>query len=212
VSKNGNQICLSDTEGRDYRVITDEDANHTSPAWSHDATQVYFTSDVSGVKELYREDLKSGVTEGLTNGGADVGEPSEHGRWLYYRRPSSLTGIEAIALDGDSQHVGHGVTPGARLALLARLKHFFWQVNAGRILFVEPARPGAAPLLTVFQPADGSFHRLYPLPSYDGADLPEFSFSDREQAAYYAQSEYKGRANNVRAEGLWSVTRLSDCV
>jgi hypothetical protein len=77
-------VVLDAATGRVVRQLTDDRAVDTSPAWSPDGRYVLFSSDRSGISDLYAYDLQGGrllrVTRVLT--GAFEPDVSPDGRWI----------------------------------------------------------------------------------------------------------------------------------
>ncbi|MBI2067749.1 MAG: PD40 domain-containing protein [Deltaproteobacteria bacterium] len=64
--KGERDIWLINTENNDQKRITNDVAMDTSPAWGN-GESVYFSSDRSGIPNIYRYDLASGHTSQITN-------------------------------------------------------------------------------------------------------------------------------------------------
>jgi Tol biopolymer transport system component len=79
-------IYLMDVASRRTRRLTDDRALDMDPMFSADGRRVYFSSDRSGIYNIYCKDLQSGETWQVTNllGGAFVPAVSPDERQLYY--------------------------------------------------------------------------------------------------------------------------------
>lgn len=78
-------VLVDPVTGAATRLMRDR-ALDTGPAWSPDGNTLYFSSDRSGVANLYARDMVSGVTRQVTNvlGGAFQPDVSADGRSLVY--------------------------------------------------------------------------------------------------------------------------------
>ncbi|MAC25843.1 MAG: hypothetical protein CMN29_25890 [Sandaracinus sp.] len=79
-------IALVDPETGDVRPITHDRALDTGPAWSRDGRFLFFSSDRTGIANLYAHELASGRTWQVTNvvGGAYSPDVSPSGEELVY--------------------------------------------------------------------------------------------------------------------------------
>ncbi|MEJ2186697.1 MAG: hypothetical protein P8Z36_12255 [Gemmatimonadota bacterium] len=74
--------------GAGVRLLTHDHAVNAGPAWSPDGRWILFSSDRSGIANLYAVDPQSGRTRQVTNvlTGAFNPEVSPDGRWIYFVR------------------------------------------------------------------------------------------------------------------------------
>jgi Tol biopolymer transport system component len=75
----------------DLRRLTSEDSVDSPMAWMPDGKAVLFTSDRSGVRQVYRQDLGQETAQMLTSG-AETGPEvrvSPDGKWLLYTVPDA---------------------------------------------------------------------------------------------------------------------------
>ncbi len=94
------EIVVLDTTGRIVQRISPAHAIQASPSWSPDGKTIYFTSDRSGITNVYSVPFEPGRTGGLqvlTNVNTGIFYPvvSPDGRWL-----------AGSAVLGDGYHVG----------------------------------------------------------------------------------------------------------
>ncbi len=68
----GRKLCRFNFSDKKITVIADTGPDNRDGAWSPDGTSVYFASDRSGIFNIYRKNLPTGIVEQLTNvvGGA----------------------------------------------------------------------------------------------------------------------------------------------
>jgi WD40-like Beta Propeller Repeat len=102
------EIVVIDTTGRIVQRIAPAHAIQAAPSWSPDGTRIYFTSDRSGVTNVYSAPFAPGDTGGVqvvTSASTGIFYPSisPDGRWL----------AGSVVL-GDGYHVG--IAPVNRLA------------------------------------------------------------------------------------------------
>lgn len=79
-------ILLVGVDGQLVREVTRDRAMDGGPTWNVDGTQLFFTSDRDGIRNLYRFDLKSGQTLQITRVVGGVFQPTvaPDGRRLAY--------------------------------------------------------------------------------------------------------------------------------
>jgi Tol biopolymer transport system component len=96
-------IHVMDLRTRTVTRITDDRALDTGPAWSPDGKRLYFSSDRTGIANIYWWDLTTGQTKQLTNviSGAYTPAPSPDGKRLAYIGYTSR-GFDIYMLDLES--------------------------------------------------------------------------------------------------------------
>jgi hypothetical protein len=79
-------ILLVDAQSGAVRELTHDRASDTGPTWSPDSAKVFFSSDRTGIANIYAFDLSSGLIQQVTNvlGGAYQPSVSRDGRRLVY--------------------------------------------------------------------------------------------------------------------------------
>ncbi|HET8656111.1 MAG TPA: hypothetical protein VFL93_11390 [Longimicrobiaceae bacterium] len=79
-------VVVVDSSGAVLREITRDRAIDHAPAWSPDGRYVVFSSDRTGVPNLYAFDTRDGVLRQVTNvlTGADEPDVSPDGRWIAF--------------------------------------------------------------------------------------------------------------------------------
>ena len=79
-------VVVLDTTGRVVQQITDDEAVDAAPAWSPDGRYIVFSSDRTGITNLYAYDLQRSQLRQITNvlGGAFHPEITPDGRTLYF--------------------------------------------------------------------------------------------------------------------------------
>lgn len=74
--------------GRPQRLTTSP-ASDVLPSWSSDGTQIYFSSDATGGRELWRIPAGGGEATQLTKRGGYTSRETADGIWLYFAKPTS---------------------------------------------------------------------------------------------------------------------------
>lgn len=79
-------VVVMDTAGRILRELTEDRALDMTPAWSPDGRYVVFSSDRTGIPNLYAYDLQAGRLMQVTNllTGAFQPDVSPDGRWIAF--------------------------------------------------------------------------------------------------------------------------------
>jgi Tol biopolymer transport system component/DNA-binding winged helix-turn-helix (wHTH) protein len=95
-------IYVVDAEGRNLHAITHDDSDNNVPSWSRDGKSIYFGSDRSGSRQIWRHSLEDGSERQLTeHGGIDPRE-SYDGRTIYYTKFDE-PGIWSMPASGGSE-------------------------------------------------------------------------------------------------------------
>jgi dipeptidyl aminopeptidase/acylaminoacyl peptidase len=79
-------VVVLDAEGRVVRTVTETRAIDGAPAWSPDGRYLVFSSDRTGIANLYAFDVESGALRQVTNvlTGAFQPDVSPDGRWIAF--------------------------------------------------------------------------------------------------------------------------------
>jgi len=89
------RVWIVDAAGGPPRRLTADSHNENVPAWSHDSQWVYYRSNRTGTREIWRVPLAGGKAAQVTRNGALIASESEDGRDLYYVKddPSPLFAV-----------------------------------------------------------------------------------------------------------------------
>ena len=113
-------IVILDAEGRIERRLTERDGIAGGPAWSPDGRYVIYSSDRTGITNLYAADLaRAGATTQVTNvlGGAFFPDVSPDGSWIVYSAyTASGYHIERLPFDPASWRAPAAARPPAQPA------------------------------------------------------------------------------------------------
>ncbi len=98
-------LAVIDADGSGFSYIVSSDGQDRDPAWSSDGNALYFSSDLTGIPNIYRMNLPDGQVERLTNviGGAFSPAPSPADTTLAfsYYGPSGFEIRLLSNIDGD---------------------------------------------------------------------------------------------------------------
>ena len=100
----GTGIWTVGVDGSGLRQVTRDSADHATPVWSRDGANIYFTSNRTGRREVYRVSAAGRSEEPVTREGGCTPLESRDGRTLYYMRVDS---------DGPLLRPAHREWPGA---------------------------------------------------------------------------------------------------
>jgi Tol biopolymer transport system component len=106
------QVFVMDAEGRNLHRITSGDYNNLIPSWSRDGASIYFASNRTGNRQVWKRNLASGQEEQLTRQGGFAAFESYDGKMLYYSRFEG-GGIWRVPVDGGPEE---RITEGLHLA------------------------------------------------------------------------------------------------
>jgi eukaryotic-like serine/threonine-protein kinase len=79
-------IYLVDATGGQPRPITNHPSSNGLPSWSRDGKWVYFFSDRTGQREIWRVPSTGGASERVTTAGGNTAFESVDGKTLYYTK------------------------------------------------------------------------------------------------------------------------------
>ena len=108
-SPDAKRIAFDSTEGEIYVVgskggtavnFTSHPSRDTVPNWSRDSKWVYFSSDRSGSREIWKAPLDGGPAAQVTREGGEVVYESPEGAWIYYTKPQPKAGLWKMRAEG----------------------------------------------------------------------------------------------------------------
>lgn len=94
-------LFIVDINGGFTRRLLEDDYLDATPSWSGDGNWIYFTSDRTGVRQIWKMPAEGGEPVQLTHEGAGSPRESHDGRFVYYMKP--LGKFERMA--GNPHHV-----------------------------------------------------------------------------------------------------------
>lgn len=118
----GSRLSLLDPVSGQQEGLAIEDKNLELPRWSADGKSLYFSSQRSGQREIYRHELATGQEAALTRHGGYAALPSADGKYFFYTkyhqaglwRMSYTDGAEELVLPELSQFNPEQLVLGAR--------------------------------------------------------------------------------------------------
>lgn len=97
-------IYVVDAEGRNLRPITHGDFDNYVPSWSRDGKSIYFASDRTGTRQIWKHSLETGSEKQLTEHGGFNPLESYDGRTIFYSKFDE-PGIWSMPASGGSESV-----------------------------------------------------------------------------------------------------------
>ncbi len=105
------------------------------PWWSGDGRFLYYASDEAGGFQIWKRPLEGGTPQRLTTGGGFAPMESPDGRWVYYSKGASGTGLYRIPTSGGTEET---VLPTLQGPLWGN-----WTVSRGTLFYLELLPAGA---------------------------------------------------------------------
>ena len=103
-SAGGNvDIHLVSVDGGVRSRFTDHMAEDCLPSWSRDGESLYFASNRSGRWQVWRQPTAGGAAQQVTQAGGLAASESFDGRWLYYIKPTAVSGLWRQSVDGGEE-------------------------------------------------------------------------------------------------------------
>ncbi len=96
-------IYLVSSQGGTPSRLTSEPSDETVPNWSRDGKQVYFSSNRTGVSQIWKMPVAGGDAVQVTRGGGFFGIESVDGKWLYYSKSPNEPGLWRMPLSGGKE-------------------------------------------------------------------------------------------------------------
>jgi hypothetical protein len=90
-------------DGGPPRRVTNDPATDCVPTWSRDGRSIYFTSDRSGARQLWKVPAEGGTPVQVTRDGGVNAFESEDGRTLYYVKDIEAAGLWKMPISGGEE-------------------------------------------------------------------------------------------------------------
>jgi len=107
------EIWMVDSEGRNFHAVVADQYDNFVPRWSRDGRSIYFTSNRSGDRQIWKLDIASGEKKRITDQGGISAFESYDGSTLYYSK-REFGGLFARPISGgpevritSSLHLGY---------------------------------------------------------------------------------------------------------
>src|SRR6202043_3115368 len=132
-------IYMIPAAGGKPRNLSSHPVNDARPSFSHDGRWIYFTSDRSGYRQIWRMPATGGDAMQITSNGAFAGFESPDGAYLYYNQSmetaSSLWRVPSVG--GAAVKILDGVVLAA-FAVLDRGIYYIDRASANRgLLYLD---------------------------------------------------------------------------
>jgi Tol biopolymer transport system component/DNA-binding winged helix-turn-helix (wHTH) protein len=96
-------IFVMDSRGGSLRNLTNEASTDVVPSWSRDGRWIYFASDRSGEWQVWKMPSAGGPAVQVTHHGGYGGFESLDGKFLYYTKGATVSGIWRIPTAGSEE-------------------------------------------------------------------------------------------------------------
>ncbi|HYI94108.1 MAG TPA: protein kinase [Bryobacteraceae bacterium] len=113
--------------------ITKEAAEDVVPSWSRDGDWIYFASNRTGASQVWKAPAHGGPAQQVTTGGGFAAVESPDGRYVYYAKGRTVTGLWRIPTAGGTEE-----------PVLTRLKagHWgYWAICGNSLYFLDNESP-----------------------------------------------------------------------
>jgi hypothetical protein len=129
--------------GAPQRITVDSSEN-ARPSWSRDGQWIYFRSNRSGSRQIWKIPAQGGGAVQVTKSGGFEAFESADGKTLFYVKSAMSPGLWSVPKGGGEEKV-----------ILDSVSHSYWGVADPGIYyidFVEVSPPGAPKLIKFFEP------------------------------------------------------------
>lgn len=155
------QTCMcSISDATHPREITSGQSDQVLPTLAHDEQSILYSSNRSGVWEIYRQSLNTGKSEAVTVGGGMYAIESLDGKSVYITAPNAAVGTLVAPSDAVSIPTAQ---PDSRNAVYRRpeltmLRNMAWTPGRGGVIFAS-FKDGASEI-KFFNEEDRSIHTV----------------------------------------------------
>jgi Tol biopolymer transport system component len=177
-------IYVADAATGETKRITTDPAEDVVPSWSNDGEWIYFASNRTGSLQVWKTPSSGGTAQQVTHEGGFAAKESDDGKYLYYAKGRTVSGLWRIA-----------VTGGPEEQVFSRLKPGYWgywAICSGALYVVDKESPRSPNALYQYDLATHKLTRLHdilkPLVIGDSA----FSMSPDCRSALYTQRDQSG--------------------
>jgi Tol biopolymer transport system component len=98
---------------------------HHSPIWSRDGNWIYFSSAQSGVREIWRQPLRGGPAQQITQSGGYVPHESADGKYVYYTKATDSQ-VWRIPVDGGPEQAVPEITLAQKGYWTVTSRGYYW--------------------------------------------------------------------------------------
>jgi Tol biopolymer transport system component/tRNA A-37 threonylcarbamoyl transferase component Bud32 len=127
-------VWMIAADGSGLRRVTRDPADEIAPSWSRDGRHIYFTSNRTGRREVWRVAAGGGTEERLTHAGGCTPHESRDGRILYYMK-----------VDSDGPLVAQSISGGEERTISSCVSQWSYAVGPEGVFHVDCGGPDAPP-------------------------------------------------------------------
>ena len=96
-------ICVVGAQGGAPHCLTHGPADSVAPTWSRDGKWVYFCSNQDGSRQVWKIPASAGNAVQVTKGGGVFARESADGKYIYYSKARSFSGLWKVPVDGGTE-------------------------------------------------------------------------------------------------------------
>lgn len=173
-----NDVFVASVENKEVRRITSEPFVNSAPSWSHDGRWIYFSSNRSGVSNIWRAPATGGPAERVTNLASGFPLESPDGKHLYFNTRGCALARQPLNGSGEAEPVFD--YPGRLMGN--------YTVTAAGVFFICVS-PKEVSELWYHDLKEGTRRLQYTLPNYPASGAAGMSVSPDGRWVTYAQIE-----------------------
>ncbi len=165
--------------------VTDDPASEQAPSWSADGNWVYFSSNRSGRREIFRVSATGGEEEQVTDSGGVVPFESPDGKFVYFLE-------RGLTFTGSAPLWKIPTSGGEKSLVLKRVWVRNYALTEDGVYFIEPpSEPGGRFSFKFLDSASGDIRTLAMFPA---GEVPGHSLtvSPDEQTILYTRFDHIG--------------------
>jgi Tol biopolymer transport system component/DNA-binding winged helix-turn-helix (wHTH) protein len=171
-------IFVIDSQGGPPRKLTSESSNEVVPSWSRDGRWIYFASDRNGGWQVWKMPSTGGPAAQVTRHGGFSAFESPDGRFLYYAKGSTVSGLWRIPVNG-----------GDEVEVISSLEAGYWgywAVAENGIYFLDTS---TKPAIAFFDVTTHRITRVFDLENRPAREDPGLAVSSDKRTILYAQMD-----------------------
>ncbi|MFL6415341.1 MAG: DPP IV N-terminal domain-containing protein, partial [Bryobacteraceae bacterium] len=119
-------IYTVDPDGGDPVRVTTEPSAEVQPNWSHDGKWIYFMSDRSGSKQIWKFPVVGGPALQITQNGGFQAFESEDGKYVYYAKEQYGRGVWRVPVSG-----------GVEIPVTGEAWHNLWSLSGDGLYYFD---------------------------------------------------------------------------
>jgi Tol biopolymer transport system component len=183
------EIYVISSIGGSPRRVTKSEAEDVVPSWSANGAWIYFGSNRTGVWQVWRVPASGGVEEQVTRNGGFAAFESADGKYLYYAKGRSTSGIWRKRLpDGVEEPVLEQLKPGYWGS---------WAVVENGIYFADQKDDDAAGGIFFYDFGSGKIRRIVEVHKPFAVADSAFAVSPDRRYILFTQIDESGADINI---------------